>query len=184
MVSVMRKLLAGAALFALTAATPSFAADLALKSPANIPVFSWTGCHLGADVGGAFSHDKIRSSGDFSSVGVVGGGQIGCDYEFASAWTIGIEGRANWSSLKSSTAGRAAFPAGLIVPTQFTLSNEFLASATARAGYSFVDRWLVYVRGGAAWTREKADHAFTVPVGGIIFPSVPTAPLAVDPSGT
>jgi outer membrane immunogenic protein len=49
--------------------------------------------------------------------------------------------------------------------------NDFLASATARLGYSFVDRWLFYVKGGAAWTNEKVDDAFTT-VGGI----------AVDPS--
>jgi outer membrane immunogenic protein len=58
-----------------------------------------------------------------------------------------------------------------ILPSQFTVSNDFLASATARLGYSFVDRWLLYVKGGAAWTNEKADDAFTTVRG-----------IAVDPS--
>jgi outer membrane immunogenic protein len=47
------------------------------------------------------------------------------------------------------------------LPSQFTLRNDFLASATARLGYSVADRWLVYAKGGAAWTNEKMDVAFT-----------------------
>jgi len=56
------------------------------------------------------------------------------------------------------------------LPSQFTLSNDFLASATARLGYSFANRWLVFARGGAAWTREKADDAFTLVSGRFVDP--------------
>jgi outer membrane immunogenic protein len=157
------------------------AADLPVpvKAPPAIaaaPVpFSWTGCHVGGNVGGAFSYDKILSSGDFSSAGFVGGGQVGCDYQFASAWVVGVEGRAAWSNLNSKTPGLGSIPAaGLTFPTNFTVSNDFLASATARAGYSFVAGWLVYARGGVAWTRENADIAFTDSVLGV----------AVDPRAT
>jgi outer membrane immunogenic protein len=163
-------------MLALAATFPAFAADLPMKTPAT-PVapaqFSWTGCHIGADIGGAFSYDEIRSSGDFSSPGFIGGGQIGCDYQFAPVWVIGVEGRAAWSSLKSSTPGSVtSLTTGVTVPSQFTVSNDFLASATARIGYGFADRWLLFVRGGAAWTRERADDAFTAPLLGV----------AVDPS--
>src|SRR5262249_45302286 len=60
---------------------------------------------------------------------------------------------------------------GVTLPSQFTLRNDFLASATARLGYSIADRWLVYGKGGAAWTNEKIDIAFTTLQG-----------IAVDPS--
>ena len=130
---------------------------------------------MGIHAGGAFSYDKIRSSGDFSSAGFIGGGQIGCDYQFASGWVVGVEDRVAWSSLNSKTPGTGFSPAtGLTFPTQFTVRNDFLASATARVGYSFVGGWLVYARGGVAWTREKADIAFTDPLFGI----------AVDPRAT
>jgi outer membrane immunogenic protein len=155
-------------ILALAATFPAIAADFAIKTPAIAapPVqFSWTGCHIGADIGGAFSDDKIRSSSDFGSAGFIGGGQIGCDYQFAPAWVIGLEGRAAWSSLKSSTPGSVtSLTTGLTVPSQFTVSNDFLASATARIGYGFADRWLLFVRGGAAWTRERADDALTAPL--------------------
>jgi outer membrane immunogenic protein len=62
---------------------------------------------------------------------------------------------------------------GVTIPSRFTLGNDFLASATARLGYSYADRWLVFVRGGAAWTREKTDIAFTNLAG-----------IPVDPSAT
>lgn len=155
------------------------AADLPVKAAAAIPAapvqFAWTGCFAGVHAGGAFSNDKIASSGDFSSAGFIGGGQIGCDYQFASAWVVGVEGRAAWSSLTSKTAGKGIDGVtGLTFPTQFTVGNDFLASATARAGYNFVGGWLVYARGGVAWTHEKADITFTPPLLG----------FAVDPRAT
>jgi outer membrane immunogenic protein len=171
-------LLSGAALLAFTAGAPVFAADLAVKAPVGIPpapVFSWTGCFIGAHVGGVVSEDRtantLGNSASFSSTGFVGGGQLGCDYQFAGGWVVGAEGRAAWTSLQNTHAGSIIFPAtGLILPSRFTLRNDFLASATARLGYSFADRWLVFVRGGAAWTNQKVDDAFVRLTG-----------LAVDP---
>jgi outer membrane immunogenic protein len=137
--------------------------------PVSATVYNWTGCFAGVHVGGAFSDDKIKTSDDFTSAGFVGGGQIGCDYQFASAWVVGVEGRAAWSSLTSKTAGTGTNSAtGLTFPTQFTVSNDFLASATARVGYSFAGTWLVYARGGVAWTSEKADIVFTAPLLGFV----------------
>jgi outer membrane immunogenic protein len=172
---VVLKVLSAVAVVVLTAAGAS-AADLPMKAPVKAPValFTWTGCFAGVHAGGAFSDDKIRSSGDFGSAGFIGGGQIGCDYQFASAWVVGVEGRAAWSSLSSRTPGTGTSAAGVTFPTQFTVGNDFLASATARLGYSFVGGWLVYARGGAAWTREKADIVFTAPLLGV----------AVDPRAT
>jgi outer membrane immunogenic protein len=158
------------------------AADLPVKAPAAIPAapveFSWTGCHVGGHVGGVVSEDKttgvLGNSIGFGSTGFVGGGQIGCDYQFAPGWVAGVEGRAAWTSLKNShPASVRNLVTGVTIPSQFTLSNDFLASATARLGYSFADRWLVFARGGAAWTHEKADDAFTTAAG-----------IAVDPSAT
>src|SRR6516225_437506 len=87
--SLMCKLISGAALVALTMATPTFAADLAVKAAGPVvPVlFSWTGCYAGGHVGAVVSEDRTTSrlgnSENFSSAGFVGGGQAGCDYQFA-----------------------------------------------------------------------------------------------------
>jgi outer membrane immunogenic protein len=78
---------------------------------------------------------------------------------------MGVEGRAAWTGLKSSIASSVAAQTGVVFPSQFTVSSDFLASATGRLGYSYVDRLLLYVKGGGAWTNEKLDDALTV--GGI-----------------
>jgi outer membrane immunogenic protein len=151
-------------------------------APVLVPVvtYNWTGCHVGGHVGGVISEDRTTSASgsslDFSSVGFVGGGQLGCDYQFAPSWLAGVEGRAAWSSLKNTHGASVKNRiTGIVIPSQFTVSNDFLASATARLGYSysFADRWLVFARGGAAWTHEKIDDAFTTVAG-----------IAVDPSAT
>jgi outer membrane immunogenic protein len=176
----MRRILFGATIAALTAATPTLAADLRVKAPATGPAqFSWTGCYIGGHIGGAFSTDTTTGalgvSTSHTSSGFAGGGQIGCDYQFAPGWVLGAEGRAAWTGLKRSSAGTVTFPAAAVtVPAQFTVSNNFLASATARLGYSFVDRRLFYVKGGAAWVNEKADIAFTNLVGTAVDPSTST----------
>ena len=156
----------------------AFAADLPLNAPARAPIalYNWNGCYVGGHIGGALSDDTatnlLGGSTSHNSSGFVGGGQIGCDYQFVPGWVLGVEGRAAWTSLKASNAGSVRnLVTGVTLPSQVTVSNDFLASATARLGYSFVDRWLFYVKGGAAWTNEKVDDAFTT-VGGI----------AVDPS--
>ena len=60
------------------------------------------------------------------------------------------------------------------MPSQFSLRNDLLATATAKLGYVYGEHWLVYVRGGIAWTRETIDDAFIGPVVGVL----------TDPSAT
>lgn len=165
------------AVLALALPDTGSAADLApaLKAAPPVP-FTWTGCYVGGHIGGAVSDDRTTSATGasiaFSSTGFVGGGQVGCDYQFASRWVMGVEGRVAWTSLSNTHTASVRFPAiGLTLPSRFTLTNDLLASATARLGYSVADRWLVFVRGGAAWTREKIDDAFTNPAGVNFDPS-------------
>jgi outer membrane immunogenic protein len=177
----MRKFASVASVIALAAAAPAVAADLAVKAPplaAPVP-FSWTGCHIGGNLGAVISQDTttnvLGESRSFGSTGFAGGGQIGCDYQFAPNWVVGAEGRADWTSLTNTHAASVRnLVTGVVTPSQFALSNDFLASATARLGYSFAGSWLVFARGGAAWTHEKVDDAFVSFLRGI----------PVDPSAT
>ena len=90
------------------AASQASAADLPRKAPAYVPPapppITWTGCYIGANVGGIFG----RRSADFGSFGSLdsdsnsgfaGGGQIGCDYQFAGGWVIGIRNMFDGTSL-------------------------------------------------------------------------------------
>src|ERR1700682_6023807 len=119
----MRKLsFATPAALAVTLAAPAHAADLPLKTETPFAArFSWTGCYLGGHLGGGFSHkditdpvqlvqDSFLGPGTTTGIttvspspsGVVIGGQIGCDYQFASSWVVGIEGAASGSTMKNS----------------------------------------------------------------------------------
>ena len=90
------------------AASQASAADLPRKAPAYVPPapppITWTGCYIGANVGGVFA----AATADFGSLdhsiltnnsGFAGGGQIGCDYQFAGGWVIGIRNMFDGSSL-------------------------------------------------------------------------------------
>ena len=79
------------------AAGQAGAADLPRKAPAYTPPppppMTWTGCYIGANIGGAFGDASVTfNSGEVSSngSGFAGGGQIGCDYQFAGGWVFGI----------------------------------------------------------------------------------------------
>ena len=65
----MRRLLLGSAsLFALVVGTPVKAADMRVLPPASAaPGFSWTGAYVGANVGGAWGHADLSTSGDCSA---------------------------------------------------------------------------------------------------------------------
>jgi len=151
------------------AAQGSFAADLPAPIPSEAPFvsgFSWTGCFAGVHSGGTFGHDEHPISNGFNASGFLGGGQAGCDYQFGSALVMGAEARVARTSLNGGTSDGTNIAAGVTAPAHFTVNNNFLASATARAGYSFAGGVLVYARGGAAFAGEKADEAFTDPILG------------------
>jgi opacity protein-like surface antigen len=173
----MRKnLFAQAAVHLVMLTGQAIAADLPLKSEAPVlPRFSWTGCYLGAHVGGGRGSkdmtDPVQLVQDTLSLapvttgittvttsptGAVIGGEIGCDYQFAGNAVIGIEGTASGTTMRGSAL--VGLPAAGI-PGELALvqaTNDFLASVTGRIGYAF-DTVLVYGRGGFAVAGDKYD---------------------------
>jgi outer membrane immunogenic protein len=164
----------GFALFGLAAA-PAFAADLPVKAPpmaaAIAPSYNWSGCYIGGNVGAGWARvsqsqvGKVNGApivppndfGGGENTGLVGGGQIGCDYQFATAWVVGVQGMFNWSNLQS-THTLPAFPA-----FNSTDRMKSVFTATGRLGYLFTPSVLGYVKGGAAFTRVDSAINGTVP---------------------
>ena len=166
----MKKLLISAAVSSLSIAGSALAADMpvkAPKAPAPAPAFTWSSCYLGAHAGGGWARKDITGPVEFvqnsfagtpvtagvttahiSPSGAVIGGQFGCDYQFASNWVGGVEGAASGATMKGGTT--VALPLGNPGETALvTARTDFLPSVTARLGYA-VDRWLLYIKGGAA----------------------------------
>jgi outer membrane immunogenic protein len=129
---------------------------------AAAPLVTWTGCYLGANAGGAWGRkdfsDKYftpgleglepASSPSGSTRGWLAGGQVGCNYQFATNWVIGLEAAADWANIPGSSdpffGGKAVFKA----------HTDWLGGATGRVGYA-VNNWLIYAKGGAAWAGDK-----------------------------
>ena len=155
-------------------ALPQFAsaADLPVKAPAYrappVVTQTWTGCYIGGNVGAGWSHTDVNDEIDGSPIAtldanaVVGGGQIGCDYQFAGNWLIGVQGMYDASGLKADTTSVANTP-GVTLHG----SIPWFATATARLGYVVVPNWLVYAKGGGAWTHT--DASLSVTATGTVF---------------
>jgi outer membrane immunogenic protein len=158
----MNKLCGALALTAVLAA-PAMAADMRMpvKAPPPIaaPVFTWTGCYIGANIGyGQADKDyfdplEAVNVGSHRADGIVGGGQVGCDYQTGS-WVFGIQGMFDAADLTGSHVN--PFP-------YFGIANDFTEHSkvswftivTGRLGYALQPSLLAYIKGGAAWVREK-----------------------------
>jgi outer membrane immunogenic protein len=125
----MRKLLLiGAAVSSVSIAGYAVAADMPVKAPNAVPApaFTWTSCYEGAHAGGGWAktdvtnpvqvvQDLISAAPVTTGIttvhlnpsGAVIGGQVGCDYQFAPSWVVGIEGAASGATIKKQHDGRA-----------------------------------------------------------------------------
>src|SRR6202166_4182276 len=106
----MKKLLfAGAMIASCAAIQMASAADLALKAPPPpAPIYSWTGWYVGVNLGGSFGKAAdtttfrpaatAMSSTSSRLDGVIGGGQIGYNWQVNNNWLLGLEADIQGSS--------------------------------------------------------------------------------------
>ena len=114
-------------------ASPAGAADLRLPTKAPVmaaaPVYNWSGCYIGGNVGGKWGNSTLDvSSGavpgnvaaavgfgrDRSEGTFIGGGQIGCNWQApGSGWVFGLEGDADWQRLRQTRTLGGAPPAAV-----------------------------------------------------------------------
>jgi outer membrane immunogenic protein len=181
-ISTRQVLLASVSALALFIASEAKSADLPVKAPiiAPAPIFSWTGCYVGGHVGFGWGRNHHTQTGSaLSSVGSGGttvvngaasgaidtsggliGGQVGCNYQYASRWVFGVQGDAAWTDLTGRNQDPLAlaflFPPGF---NSISVTTDWLASLTGRIGVTAFNnnQALFYVKGGAAWTHNKWD---------------------------
>jgi outer membrane immunogenic protein len=153
----MRKsLLLGICASALFAGS-ALAADLPLKAPPApppVPVFSWTGFYLGANIGGAWSSTTVTDQVTGANLstdnnGFIGGGQIGFNYQ-VNNFVFGVEGDIDGTSI-SKTSNQVGTAFGVL---QANASTDWVATLTGRIGIAF-DRWMIYAKGGGAWVQNS-----------------------------
>ncbi|MGH6682313.1 MAG: outer membrane protein [Pseudolabrys sp.] len=141
------------------------AADLprpAYKAPVfnPEPVYSWTGFYIGLHAGYGWttiSGSDPTGTGTGDLDGWLAGGQLGYNYQIGK-FVVGVEGDLSAADVKFSVDDPLGLGGG-----NATVKNDYFATLALRLGYAF-DRFLVYGKGGAAFTREKWD--ITDGVGG------------------
>lgn len=167
----------------LSVADVTLAADMPVKArPAPAPVVArWSGLYVGGHVGGAwagadpwtvtsnpfanFDPLSFANPGDSS---VVGGLQVGYNWQFNSNWVAGVEGDFSWLQLSESVSSRLSFFGVLQTPASLYNTNlrrdvNWLSSIRGRFGYA-TDLLLLYATGGVAW--GNVEHFSTTINGG------------------
>ena len=145
------------------AASQASAADLPRKAPAYVPPapppMTWTGCYIGANVGGAWG--RFRLEGPFggsaeqstNNASFVGGGQIGCDYQFSGGWVIGFRNMFDGTTNSRDRAFNVVDATGTLVATGAAeLRMRWFDALTGRIGYSWQPNSLLYFQGGGVWS--------------------------------
>lgn len=182
----MKKLLLGT-IASLAMIASASAADMAARPYTKAPppvmeaYHNWSGFYIGANGGWASSRKCLtineglggfilagtgipNDEGCHDATGGTVGGQIGYRWQSA-AWVFGIEAQGNWADLKGSNRS----------PYFTNSTNRSTIDAfglfTGQVGYSW-NNMLLYVKGGAAVTRDKYDSILTNPGGGFAAGSV------------
>jgi outer membrane immunogenic protein len=132
------------------------------------PVYNWTGCYVGGNVGFGWQDNHAYDpqigfyAGGETANGVVGGGQIGCDWQ-TGPWVFGFQGMFDGTDLNSSHINPIS-PTGA---DALGTNTRWFATQTARIGMTVTPQALFYVKGGAAEASfNYSDNDPTVPYYG------------------
>lgn len=142
-------------------AGPSVAADKPVYKtlPPAASAWNWTGCYAGGHAGrlqvaqkdwinwtpgGAFYGESL---GGHETNSWFGGVQAGCDYQFAAGLVLGLQG--DYAFADAEGRHDSAHEFGVAYHSH----TKSLSTVTGRLGYGW-DRFLGYIKGGAAWERD------------------------------
>jgi outer membrane immunogenic protein len=198
----MKKLLLTSIAFAALMG-PATAADLARpvhRRPVVVaaPVYTWTGFYVGGNVGGSWGNARTDIAGSATTVaipglfggfpgnnvafadsnttrlnGVIGGGQIGYNYQFSPRWVLGFEADIQGSGERGSNTFADPFsttvcilgesppggPATCLITgplngtatTAFDAKISWFGTVRGRLGFLIGDQVLLYGTGGLAY---------------------------------
>ena len=122
------------------------------KAPVRETGYDWGGFYVGGQLGATWGPSRWSLDGwgtvEPRVAGLLGGGEIGFNHQVG-RWVFGLQGDLSWSNAQ----GARACPNGFFYSCESEL--DFLATTTARIGYAYWDRLLVYAKGGLAIARER-----------------------------
>jgi len=166
------------------------------------PAYSWNNCYVGGNIGyswgkaktdtttppfsvGAFNVPGSASANSNNLDGVIGGGQVGCNWQPGPTWLLGIEADFQWAHEKGSFEADDPFDVLIAPPATHAIGVTnidpetgilWFGTVRGRLGYIWND-WLFYGTGGLAYGRLKysAAGAGITESGNIVIPGrIPT----------
>jgi outer membrane immunogenic protein len=168
------------------------AADMQVKAPAYkapiaAPIYSWTGFYFGANIGDGWgSRDVNLTANDsaialffapalggppppisFNSSGLIGGMQLGYNWQFNRNWLVGFEADFNWSGIKGSGSSSYVVAGTSPVSESNDERIKWFGTVRTRAGYIPIDNLLLFITGGFAY--GKVEHSGTYTNNGTGF---------------
>jgi outer membrane immunogenic protein len=167
----MRKLLAGAALAALSAGS-GFAADLAVKAVAPVAAYNWTGVYVGGLVGGGFANHDVSDPSlgpllgapyaqGISASGFIGGVDGGARYQLGRV-VVGFEGDITWGNLNGTNTD-AFGPDSFTITRAITADTKWTATTAGTIGITFDPTVLLYAKAGVAFANTGYTDSWSVP---------------------
>jgi outer membrane immunogenic protein len=182
-------------------AGPTMAADLAprlYRAPVAVVADEWSGFYVGGNFGGSFAgvatQDAMSITGapraagmplatpiqtltdTHFATGVLGGGQIGWNWQVYPALVLGVEADWQWTSQKGDATTYAEIARSGIKQVANTLDDSqnipWLGTARARIGWAH-NSWLWYATGGVAWSKIQSTLAIGTDPGTAAAPNIP-----------
>lgn len=155
------------------------AADMPVKAPpVPAPVFSWTGCYIGANAGWIGNNSSLSSSPsgqfllqgspainalnttsyDLNDSGFIGGVVYGCQSQYGQ-FVFGFDSDFDWTSINESiTTFYPPAPPWLAHTDTVTQRLQWLSTTRARIGWT-QDRWMIFAAGGLASGRVSSSFS-------------------------
>jgi outer membrane immunogenic protein len=152
---------------------------MAVKAPPAPPaaVYSWTGCYVGANIGGIWEHDstpitlfdptgiatlaftsgRIASGFSYDRNSVLGGGQLGCNWQVTN-WVVGIETDFDGSGLKGGGTSNTAVPGFLPLTSAVTQKLDWIGTTRGRLGVVAGNNILLYGTAGVAYAGVRDSY--------------------------
>ena len=176
-----KQLLLSVAFGALMAVTPAMAADLPVKAPVyKAPVeavYNWTGWYAGGNIGYGWGNGDANYtdpgfaivglptsiSGSDKLEGIIGGGQIGYNWQVNNNWVFGLEADFQGSGQKASNSFSGSFSdfeGGTISQNQETKILWF-GTVRGRVGMLVNPTLLLYGTGGLAYGKINVSGSVT-----------------------
>ena len=189
----MKKVVLAAALL-FGANTASHAADMAVKAPVAASLaYNWTGWYVGGNIGYGWGENTGAGYSSFTDVGigglagfmaaggnvlpglspqgVVGGAQIGYNWQLSPGWVIGVVADLQAADISASGANGVSIGAFTGIVESKSVKTDWFGTVRGKLGFA-VNNVLVYGTGGFAYGGVKATTSFNDPSfggGALVF---------------